>query len=272
MNKKLKRVIRKVKYALYYGIRPKLVEIHSEGVNFLLKIFPLQNGGIDIVIHNEKTWEPHISQLLKKHLQSGDTFVDVGANIGYHSIFVAKMLNDNCTVHAFEPQNHLCAQMQTSIAENDIKSVEIHSHGLSYTNGSEKFVVYDENIGSSSLLGDRNINPLSISDSYQIELVRLDDVIELDEAVKVIKIDVEGFEYDVLRGASAVIKRCMPVVIMEFSPELYEQRDADMADDIIQYFLKRNYSIKNVKDGRSIATTSDVSEQTDIICIPRNTN
>ena len=108
VKKKNRQIIR-----LYrFGNKPFFKEIITKDGNFNIQLQPTKNGCVDETIAEQGFWESELSEQLIKNLKPGDTFVDIGANIGYHSLLISAVSERNVTVHAFEPITNLFNQIE----------------------------------------------------------------------------------------------------------------------------------------------------------------
>jgi FkbM family methyltransferase len=181
-----------------------------------LQMLLTRPGHIEDEIVRSGTWEPHVAESLCFFLQDGGTFVDVGANIGYHALWVARSLP---AVHviAFEPNPFVREDLDRNVALNDATNVEIRSSALGDHDGTVTFHAQtgrSYNRGASSILKNPNVGDRY--DQISVKVRTLDGEIPPGLRVDVIKIDTEGFEAAVLRGAQALIARCQPVLVFEF--------------------------------------------------------
>ncbi|UYG06035.1 FkbM family methyltransferase [Halomonas sp. M4R1S46] len=176
--------------------------------------------------------EPYELAMLRsmsERLEHGDLVLDVGANIGNHTLYLAAVTG--CRVHSFEPNALLCRALQQSIEANGLSaSVWVHSVGVGSATGKARFAHEDEtNLGGQSL-------SLDSSDGAAIDVIRLDDL-EFDEPVTAIKVDVEGMELDVLEGAKDLIARDSPLLYIEC------QKQSDFYS-IAQWLAAHGYSYR----------------------------
>jgi FkbM family methyltransferase len=152
----------------------------------------------------DSAWrEQALIERMVASLQPGDSFLDVGANIGVVSILVAGAVGPEVTVHALEPEPENCRALAENIAANGLDQVSAHEVALGAASGPGVLHVAGESgTGSHSLVGgDR-----SGSTEIPIEVVRGDAFVStLDRTPAVVKIDVEGAELDVLRGLEGTL-------------------------------------------------------------------
>lgn len=136
-----------------------------------------------------------LADAIKPHLPPDGVLFDIGANIGYFSMVVGNRTGFRGAAHLFEPIPHLAQFCFRSLTDVDF-TVAVHQYGLSDADGEvDIFIDTLGNFGWNTMIGERaqNMTPQRI-------LVRRFDGIGLTVVPSVIKIDVEGAEYLVLRG------------------------------------------------------------------------
>lgn len=143
----------------------------------------------------------------------GAVFLDIGANVGQHSLFMARHAD---RVHAFEPWSEARARLDRNLADNAITNVSMHPFGLGDASGERQFFApASANLGTGSFVPDVNFNTAI----GQLPVMRGDEAmaqLSIDR-VDLIKIDTEGFEVKVLTGLTDTIARHRPVVVCELS-------------------------------------------------------
>ena len=144
--------------------------------------------------------EEMIKHILKNY--NSGTFIDVGSCIGTHSIPFSLVAD---TVYSFEPVKSLCFKQMANITLNNIKNVTVVNCALGDVNLEHYIEPSNINIGT---------NPIS-KKGDNILVIKLDDFV-IDN-VKLIKIDVSGFELKVLKGAKRTILRNKPDIFIECS-------------------------------------------------------
>jgi len=150
-----------------------------------------------------------IGEILRKH-RGTLTFVDIGANVGLHSLFMARRAD---WIAAFEPNEQAADQFEANLRRNGLSTVTVHRHALGAEEGfGELGSGFDGNSGSRSLTWS-----LDASKNERVRVRHADRALaELAMArVDLIKIDVEGYEKNVLEGLAATLRRDRPAIMFE---------------------------------------------------------
>ena len=192
-------------------------------------------------IIKDKGYQPQISDLLFDYFRDEIVFLDVGANIGFFSIVAAKQY-PGMSVHAFEPHQSIYARLQRNIDLNhNPPNLEIFPFALSNFSGSTMLYTAspeDFNQGVSSLGADMDGVRNDISQNVQVR--QIDEIYENSiRPVSVIKIDVQGFEPEVLRGGERTIRRFRPVIVLEHNDKLFKSTsEAQLKKDALKTFFR----------------------------------
>lgn len=149
----------------------------------------------------------------------GDTFIDIGANVGFFSLYASKRFKN---VIAFEPTQASIDLLKNNFKMNDINNLSLHELALSDESGKSTFYENPLNQGGNSLekFADNQLkNSKENWAVYDVEVLRLDDL-NLNEnenlkEIDLIKIDVEGHEAKVLKGARKLLKEYKPMIFAE---------------------------------------------------------
>jgi FkbM family methyltransferase len=158
------------------------------------------------------TWEPKVVRAITDIVKPGMTVIDIGAHIGYYTLLFAKCVGPGGRVFAFEPFPGNFALLQRNINLNNLKNVQLMREAIfSRTQQMTISAPEDEpNPGSGSMheeAGQRQ---------YQVEAITLDDFCDrLALQPDVVKMDIEGAEYDALLGARKAIGLCRPKLLIE---------------------------------------------------------
>ena len=222
-----------------YNIDFQLVDVLEYG-KFIVN--PMDNV-ISKVISEGQPWEAYMHKYFKEHIRSNSVVVDIGANIGAHSVTISNLFN-SVTVHAFEPVSINSDILVKNVEINEL-NVVCHKYGLGDKNDTMYEPNFEEsqeaNYGGHGLTWDKNGKSV---------VVRTLDSFEFD-GVSFIKIDVEGFEINVLKGAMQTIQKSKPVMIIEIWDRMYEY---SMSQDVFKELGEMGYEHKQIS---SICGISD---------------
>lgn len=167
--------------------------------------------GIEIGVYGRYEAEElgHLSGLIADLDRSG-AVLDVGANIGNHTLFFAG--EGFARVHAFEPNPRTVQLLRFNTG--DLAQIAVHAHGLSARAGTATAIIPRTNAGGASLQGGRQEGGAE-GDRVAFDLRRFDDLAIAGEAVALVKLDVEGHEAEVVDGMRAMLARDAPTIIFE---------------------------------------------------------
>ena len=193
-------------------------------------------------------YEPHFAELFSLLVRPGDRCVDVGANVGVHTVRLAKLAGQHGTVIGIEPDPEIVRRAQRNVALNGLETVQLVNAAASDQPGEMQLYrpsPWDTNRARASLVH----HPYLTGATATVPVVTLDDVCA-DGPVSLIKIDVEGHEAAVVRGAAATIDREMPSVIFEYAPELLQ----GAAQSPFQWLAGRGYLMFVIRAARHRVT------------------
>jgi len=168
----------------------------------------LPNAEVDYIQKKISTeiqpYELEMLQDIQANVSAGDLVLDVGANIGNHTLYLAAIAE--CKVISFEPNASLIEALRRSVEINQLSErVTLMPYGVGHTAGRGHFAaLMEENLGGQSIeIGEGDIR-----------IVALDEL-ELPGRVRLIKVDVEGMELPVLQGAAGLVEKDRPLVYVE---------------------------------------------------------
>lgn len=198
-------------------LRPVRLQVEP-GVSFFLDPRDL----VPVTILRTGEWQPEVWESLSPSLSPGAVFLDVGAHIGYFSMKAAVRVGAAGRVVSFEPNPETLKLLRDNVAAN--KDTNVIVEPIACTDSEQTLTLYAapiSNTGASSLA--RENASISVDQAPRPYTVRgrpIDDVVrELNlPRVDAVKIDVEGAEVMVLRGAAATLKRFHPKVVLEVVP------------------------------------------------------
>lgn len=156
---------------------------------------------------------------VKKTLSFGDIFIDLGANIGLFSLLASKCVGRDGKVIAFEPAPVIYKRFMENVHLNKLENIDARNIGLSNEKGELKFYVSENGYDAWNSFAPSIDNKLQNQISVQVST--LDHELELLEMskIKLVKIDVEGWEKFVLSGGTHFFKQYKPIVMVEFTDE-----------------------------------------------------
>ncbi|WGF92733.1 FkbM family methyltransferase [Aequorivita marisscotiae] len=177
------------------------------------------------------------SMFLIHHLKKNDLFIDVGANLGHYTLLASGVCNAN--VFAIEPIKSALKKLINNVEINDLSNkVKIFNCGISDKNEVLNFTTNRTTMNSVSLTEDEN--------TIKIDVKTLDELLK-NENPTFIKIDVEGYEYKVLKGAlNTLNKASLKYLLVEFnnSGEKFNLKDEDVFNLIMSYnFVPVQYNV-----------------------------
>jgi FkbM family methyltransferase len=153
------------------------------------------------------------------------TIIDVGANIGSTTLAFAEMVPLG-HVLAFEPSSEMQRVLKANVALCQFKNITVYPFGLS-----DEPMQGQLHVAMAGNPGSAYVTPWnSGTDRDRIELHTLDETIDEKQQVDVIKIDVEGFEYRVLRGGERLIKSARPVLVLEINKDALTRAGTNSQD------------------------------------------
>lgn len=163
-------------------------------------------------------------RFIRNVLKTGDTAFDVGAQIGYLTLAMSTASGGQIRVVSFEPESHNAERLRSNIALNPGVDVTIVEKAASNVEGVLRlYLSHDHNSGTHSTIP----NGVNVSNEYiEIPSTTLDAYIaehSISE-LKLVKIDVEGGELEVIRGAEKMLRNLRPIIIMELSDSLQAAR------------------------------------------------
>jgi FkbM family methyltransferase len=191
---------------------------------------------------------------LADFVQPGDTCIDVGANIGVYTLALAKLTGPTGRVHAFEPVKRNAILVELNCALNHIDNVIVERAALSDVSGRALTATVPENDSAYSFFSE------SGGAAGDVTSLSLDSYCDMRGLGKIafMKIDIEGAEFNALRGAAALLASARrPAVIMVEMVDAYLARFGTDVVSVCAWMAERGYTPHLVRDGRMIVTTAD---------------
>jgi FkbM family methyltransferase len=208
-------------------------------------------------------WEPWNTNLLEHLLRPGDTVVEIGANFGFFTILGATLVGNTGRVIAFEANPDLASLLAASVQINGLEEqVDIRNLAVTDSRGEVEFAVYK------NFLGDGHILPLHAVRHADQRLLRvpadkLDNQLQRVDDIRLLRLDAEGAEPAILRGAQAVIARSPRLVIlMEWglgTAGLTRELEALAAEGFVFYTVQHDGALRETaSDALAAAPLCDI--------------
>lgn len=228
-------IIRKIKY---------------KNICFNIK-FNLNDGFVSKELFMKKIYEEEITSIFYDEVREEDAVIDIGANIWYFSLLSSKIVWNLGKVYAFEPSIDNFKKLEKNIQINSISNTDLLNFWLWNNNEQLEINVDPTNIWHNSLVKD-----LKGWKKESIEVKTFDSLLDSwyiknFEKIKLIKIDVEWFEFEVLLGMKRFLKSYRWIIILEFSPIFYWKKTNDFIDFIynnkfISHKINSNWSTTEI--------------------------
>ena len=216
-------------------------------------------------------FEPNEFAFLDSVLAPGMTFIDAGANDGLFSLFAAQRVGPTGQVWAFEPSEREFIRLRRNLQLNQLNNVRSFKLALTQCQGEAEIKIADDEHSGQNTLGNF---------SYEIELARrervptgrLDDLVQREclPRVDIIKLDVEGSELSVLTGASTVLRKLRPLLLLEVNENALRSQGTSGAA-LVDFLRSNHYDIYgfDALTGQPVATP-EVEGSDNIVAMPSN--
>lgn len=205
------------------------------------------NNFIDAAIYFTGDYEPYLKKQYKQLINPSDYVLDIGANIGFHTMYFAELCGPEGLVFAFEPIQLNYAALLDNLSLNSFSQIRTVNAALGNENREIDIHIDPSatNPGAYNLVteGKKNTSITCFKGDHYLESVAV-------KKINFIKIDVEGYEYEVLKGLRQTILRSRPSIIFEYDRNYQLKMNAD-AGLIFDFFNELNYVLYYV-DGYGI--------------------
>jgi FkbM family methyltransferase len=198
------RPLRQAGFSVYTRlVRNRVVQADVDGAQYELHLSEM----IDLALYLQQ-FELDVRAAIRRVTRPGMTVLDIGANIGAHTLLFSSLAGSSGRVIAFEPTDFAFAKLQKNVSLNPHLRVELVRLALS------------DQVSSGAQVDFRaswQTDGARVNGTSTVDVVRLDDWAEANRlsTVDVIKLDVDGYEYQVLSGGERTIDRTRPMFIIE---------------------------------------------------------
>lgn len=197
---------------------------------------------IDKEILYNKKYSKNINFHIFQKYRPNTIYIDIGANIGTTALPIA-VKEKNLEVHAFEPNPKIFKILNENKLQNSCDNLFLHNYAVGFKEEkSQLFITQRENgnFGTSSL---QNNNDIMDSESIEVNVIKLDDFFEkFEKTISLIKIDIQGFEWQAIQGAKSIISKQKPTIIFEHDDQ-YLDEPIKVKKELEKFFKEHQYNI-----------------------------
>ena len=194
-------------------------------------------------IRQGNTWEPHLHNVFKNYINKNSVVLEAGCHIGTHSLFISDLCE---RLYCFEPLPESNRLLRTNLNLNDRTNVVVSSYALGEDNYKTQFSwSYDNNPGASGLKNNPMGSPGGdIEEAIDVEVVTIDSL-NLDQ-LDFMKIDVEGFEINVINGGLKTIEKFKPVIVLECWSNHNGETSLDYTRGLFKPLIDLGYKVTQI--------------------------
>jgi len=218
-----------------------------------------------------KTYEPDLVNLLQRELEPGDTFVDIGAHVGFFSLVAATLIHDTGKIYSFEPLPENYDLLNRNLYQNSIEQAVTEDVLVGRKSGGGKLYLSPNNPGGgtpnySEARGHAMFDP----DKYiNKKVISADDYFEQESRIDFVKIDVQGGEFDVLKGMNRILSEQSPELVVEIHKHALNNEDIS-PNVLFDFLTKLDYKPYAVSDNKkqNRIQAADISDSTPVYFTP----
>jgi FkbM family methyltransferase len=215
--------------------------------------------GIDFAIYLGGMFERSTAIALSKLTRPSSLVLDIGANIGAHTLRLAKLVGPQGRVMAFEPTDFAFRKLRRNLDLNPSLASRVEAFHCFLT-ASDGTIVPDAIYSSWPLAVEAGLHAKHLGREMQTKSAQarsLDSILaeHADRKVQLVKLDVDGFECDVLRGATSLLREARPIFVMELAPYVLEERGTSL-EQLLSYFTPNGYLFYDERTQKPLPSTA----------------
>jgi FkbM family methyltransferase len=213
-----------------------------------------------------RVYEPEETALVKKIIHSEMRIIDIGANIGYYTTLFSKLAHKG-SVYAFEPDESNFQLLKENCSINKCSNAKLFRHAIGNDECSRKLFLSEINFG------DHRLYPVDENRSFtEVKMVTIDGFLGSEEAFDFIKMDIQGFEMEALKGMQSKITSDKPIILLEVWPAALLKNNTTPVE-IFSFLNNLNYEIFDVENTENKILPSEkmryiesIKGHTNILC------
>ena len=199
-------------------------------------LYAMPDDYIGNAIISSRLYEPHVTAVVRRELRPGDTFLDIGGNIGYFSMLASSIVGQSGKVITFEPNPQNLQLIYESQLRNGFVNQAIYPYAVSDQPGILRFTTVGSNGGV--------VTETSLDQNHYllVQAAVIDDVLP-DQPITMVKIDIEAHEPFALRGMTKLLKKYRPKIVTEFHPWAMEGNNVDPPEEYLKQLEDFGYRL-----------------------------
>jgi FkbM family methyltransferase len=192
------------------------------------------------------SYEPELRRIMSGLLPSGGIAIDVGANVGWHTLLMSHIVGPQGRVLAIEPNPSVCVELRRNLQINRVQNVEVIACAAGDTDGLLSFLA-----PAASEPGAASGHVVATSETghgiVSVPARTLDAVVTETNVDRLdfVKLDIEGYEWPALRGAEKTIARFRPSIVFEFDAA-YAPRGGGSSEVLSDFFARFGYRLYSI--------------------------
>jgi FkbM family methyltransferase len=193
-------------------------------------------------------FRPEVSRLINRMLRPGQVAIDIGANVGMHSVIMANRVGPTGHVVVFEPDPHPMGRLRRNMALNGIDWVTTVEAAVSARSETRTFYLHDDTIGNFANASLVAANVGKQTASVEMQVVSIDEWMRDNPLprVDVVKLLAQGEEYNALQGMRGLIERDRPKIFFLYEPSYWQRQDLELMD-AVKFFAGHGYGVQEVE-------------------------
>lgn len=193
-------------------------------------------------------YEPHVTAVFHERVRPGMHVLDIGANIGYYTMLSASLVGPSGSVIAIEPHPDSAKLLEASRRANSFDNVTVYQVAAGQKPGLLVLHGSFGNVMTSAVPAEA----AALINATTVPSFKVDDLMPPDRKIDFVKVDVEGAEYNALRGASELLRRCHPTIVSEFSPSTMPGISGVDGRGYLRFLMGFGYKISVIEHGGAL--------------------
>lgn len=241
-----KNIMEKARLSVYDHMKtPKMIQWH-EGLKFM--IYP--NNDIGRALFTSGTYEPNSLLVVRNLLRPGSVFFDIGANAGVFTLAASKWVGPTGSVIAFEPSSREYPLLVENVALNGLSNVRLEKLAISDKTGAHllHLAIHKHN-GQNTLCQEFAYEGVNSGTTETVSLITLDQYVAEKgfSRIDLIKLDIEGAEYQAFLGAKNTLATLRPALVFEIVKSALQKNRIDIRD-LEEFLNKMDYKTFSIDE------------------------